>query len=46
MREKLILLLLLLVFFVGFSIYFKHRATTFIGPDGSCQSLTVEDECQ
>jgi hypothetical protein len=29
----------------AFSVYWKHRSTTYRTADGACQSLTVEDEC-
>ena len=45
MRDIPAWILVLTLFFLGASFYFKHRSTTHINRDGSCQSMTVEDDC-
>lgn len=45
MRDLLYWLLVLSVLFIVAVVYFKYRSTTYTTADGSCQSLTIEDDC-
>lgn len=46
MRETtLFLLILMTVLFVAGIVWFEYKSTTYQSADGSCQSLTVDDDC-
>ena len=45
MKDTLIWLAILTVLFVAGIVWYEYKSTTYQTADGSCQSLTVEDDC-
>jgi cell division protein FtsL len=45
MEKWLYWLMVFTVVFVVAIIYLEFKTTTYRSPDGSCQSLTIEDDC-
>jgi uncharacterized membrane protein YdbT with pleckstrin-like domain len=45
MRTILPWMVVFTIIFVFSIVYIKYKTTTYRNADGSCQSLTIEDDC-